>query len=53
MCWFKPSHWRGHHPLKSKERAGANSVNRPNRYTDPQHRMGAESFDRADDVSRE
>jgi hypothetical protein len=48
MCWFKPSHWRDDHPLTPEERAGANPVDGPDGYIDPQRGVGAESYDRVD-----
>ena len=48
LCWFKPSHWRDDQPLTPGERAGANPVDGPDGYIDPQRGVGAEGYDRVD-----
>ena len=46
--WWSPAQWRDDHPLTDEERAQRRDPDSPDEYVDPQHGIGAESYDRVD-----
>jgi hypothetical protein len=50
--WWRPVQWRDDHPLSPEERAQRSNPDAPDGYSEPQHGIGAESYDRVD-VERE
>ena len=50
--WWNPAQWRDDHPLSDEERARRSDPDAPDGYLEPQHGIGAESYDRVD-VERE
>jgi hypothetical protein len=48
--WWKPAQWQDEHPLTDEEREQRLEVGieAPDEYVDPQHGVGAESWDRVD-----
>ena len=50
--WWNPAQWRDDHPLSAEERTERSNPDGPDEYIDPQHGIGAESYDRVD-VERE
>ena len=46
--WWKPAEWREDHPPSAEQYEESRHVERPDGYMDPQHGIGAESYDRVD-----
>ena len=46
--WWKPAQWQDDHPLTDEERAQRTHLDAPDGYAEPQHGIGAESWDRVD-----
>ena len=46
--WWKPAKWQDDHPLTDEEREQRRDLNIPDGYSEPQHGVGAESWDRVD-----
>ena len=46
--WRSPAQWRDDHPLSDEERAQASNPDTPDGYVEPQHGIGAESYDGVD-----
>jgi len=46
--WWKPAQWQEDHPLSDQERADNAQLQTEDEYVNPQHGIGAESYDRVD-----
>ena len=46
--WWKPAQWQEDHPLSDEERADNAQFQTEDEYINPQHGVGAESYDRVD-----
>jgi hypothetical protein len=46
--WWKPAKWQDDHPLTDEEREQRGDLDIPDGYSEPQHGIGAESWDRID-----
>jgi hypothetical protein len=46
--WWKPAQWQEDHPLSEQERENKAQFQTEDEYINPQHGIGAESYDRVD-----
>ena len=46
--WWRPAQWQEDHPLSEQERADSAQFQTEDEYINPQHGIGAESYDRVD-----